>query len=121
MHRKGARPVRRGAVGSPNTARCSGTGRLPYTGGVSAGLQVARGVVRGVTRLFEGEPRAAVGEVVGGLVAPVASAIGQSRKLTGEIYDAVRAISASGEQESLDWSLRRRFEHAATDRHSVPG
>ena len=93
---------------------------LAVTGGVSAGLQVARGVVRGVTRLIEGEPRAAVGEVVGGLVAPVASAIGQGRKLTGEIYDAVRAISAGGEQESLDWSLRRRFERAAADLHSVP-
>ena len=94
---------------------------LAVTGGVSAGLQVARGVVRGVTRLIEGEPRAAVGEVVGGLVAPVASAIGQGRKLTGEIYDAVRAISAGGEQESLHWSLRRRFEGAATDLHGIPG
>jgi hypothetical protein len=94
---------------------------LTVVGGVSAGLQVARGFVRGVTRLTEAEPRAAVAEVVGGFVAPMVSAIDQSRKLTGEIYDAVRAISASGEGERLDWSLRRRFERAAADLHSIRG
>jgi hypothetical protein len=94
---------------------------LAVTGGVSAGLQVARGVVRGVTRLIEGEPRAAVAEVVGGFVAPMASAIGQGRQLTGEIYEAVTAISAGGEEKRLHRSLRRRCESAAANLHSVPG
>jgi hypothetical protein len=93
---------------------------LAVTGGVSAGLQVTRGVVRGVTRLIEGEPRAAVGEVIGGVVAPVASVLNQGSKLTGEICGAVLTISACGEEETPSWlASRRHFEPAAAD--GVPG
>jgi hypothetical protein len=43
---------------------------LVVTGGVSAGLQVTRGLVRASGRLLQGEPRAALGEALGGLAAP---------------------------------------------------
>src|ERR1700737_2722242 len=94
---------------------------LAVAGGLSAGLQVTRGVIRGVTRLIEGEPRAAVGEVVGGFVAPVATAIDQAGKLSGEVWTAMVAISTSGEEATPDWRAPRwRTGPATTDLSGVP-
>jgi hypothetical protein len=57
-------------------------------GAFTAGTQVARGVVRGVGKLIEGNPRAALTEVAGGLAAPVAAAIGQVCKLGEDVCRA---------------------------------
>ncbi len=54
---------------------------LAIAGGVSAGVQVIRGTVRGAGRVIQGEFRAALGEVVGGAVAPVVTAMQQLRGL----------------------------------------
>src|SRR5436190_12284100 len=61
-------------------------------GGFTAGVQIARGVVRGAGKLIEGEPRAALTEVVGGLAAPVAAAISQVCKLGEDVCHAAGAL-----------------------------
>ena len=73
-------------------------GYLAITVAVTGGLQVARGAVRGATKLIEGQPRAAVGEVVGGVVAPVASAVHQATQLAGDVFAAALAIANVGHQ-----------------------
>ena len=77
---------------------------LAITGGISASLQVVRGAVRGATKLIEGEPRAAVGEVVGGVVAPVVSAVHQATQLAGDVFGAALAISNFGRQDPVIFS-----------------
>ena len=77
---------------------------LAVAGGISSGLQVVRGAVRGATKLIEGEPRAAVGEVLGGAVAPVASAVSQATHLVGDVLGAALAISNFGRQDPVIFS-----------------
>ena len=78
---------------------------LAVAGGISAGLQVVRGTVRGVTRLIEGEPRAAVGEVVGGVVAPVASAVHQATQLAADVFGAAMSIANVGQRDPVILSV----------------
>ena len=98
---------------------------LAVAGGISAGLQVVRGTVRGVTRLIEGEPRAAVGEVLGGAVAPVASAVHQATQLTGDVLGAALAISNFGQQDPVILSVPRWAgrdgEPATPEPDGIPG
>src|SRR5436305_10152204 len=70
---------------------------LGVVGGAAAGLQVVRGAARGVARLVEGEPHAALGEVVGGLLAPVASVINQATLLGAEVCGAALVIAGGAE------------------------
>ena len=56
---------------------------LAAAGGASAGAQVARGVVRGAARLARGDVRGALAETVGGLAAPVVTAVGQFSQTGG--------------------------------------
>ena len=97
---------------------------LAAAGGISAGLQVVRGTVRGATRLIEGEPRAAVGEVLGGAVAPVASAVNQATQLAGDVFGAALAISNFGQQDPVILSAPRwagwAAESAAPEPDGVP-
>lgn len=73
---------------------------VTFVGGITASLQVTRGVVRGVGKLIEGEPRAALGEVVGGLVAPLHSVFNQMYRLGDDICHAANALSLE-ESEAL--------------------
>jgi len=47
---------------------------LAVVGTFTASTQAMRGVVRGVGKLIEGQPREALGEVAGGLAAPLKTA-----------------------------------------------
>ena len=78
---------------------------LAIAGGISGGLQVVRGAVRGATKLIEGEPRAAVGEVLGGAVARGASAVNQATQLAGDVLGAALAISNFGQQDPVILSV----------------
>ena len=73
---------------------------LVVAGGVTAGIQVGRGVVRGAGKLIDGEPKAALREVGAGLVAPVRSACDQVRSLGDDVWatagQAVRKLNAPG-------------------------
>lgn len=72
---------------------------LAWTGGIAAGAQVARGLVRGGLQLTQNRPNMAFAEVLAGFVAPVTSAYEQIGKLGGEVacalivYKATKAIS----------------------------
>ena len=74
---------------------------LAVVGGVTAGTQVARGAVRGVGRLAQGDPRGAAAEVIGGLVAPVVSAVHQFQQLGVDVCVSV-AVLTSGRPEDTD-------------------
>jgi hypothetical protein len=65
-------------------------------GGLTASVQVVRGVVRGAGKLIEGEPKAALVEIAGGVMAPVASAVGQVCQLGEDVCRTAAAIAASG-------------------------
>jgi hypothetical protein len=67
---------------------------LAVLGGVTAGTQVARGAVRGVSRLAQGDPRGAAAEVIGGLVAPVVSAVRQLEQLGVDVCVSVAVLTA---------------------------
>jgi predicted ThiF/HesA family dinucleotide-utilizing enzyme len=69
-------------------------------GGFTASVQVIRGVVRGAGKLIEGEPKAALVEVAGGVMAPVASAVGQACKLGADVCRTAGVLAVSGEDES---------------------
>jgi hypothetical protein len=68
-------------------------------GGFTASVQVIRGVVRGAGKLIEGEPKAALVEIAGGVMAPVASAVGQVYKLGEEVCRTAGVLAEGGEDE----------------------
>jgi hypothetical protein len=72
---------------------------LAVLGGVTAGTQVARGAVRGVGRLAQGDPRGAAAEVIGGLAAPVVSAVRQLEQLGVDVCVAVAVLAATSPKE----------------------
>src|SRR5205823_1886821 len=77
------------------------TGYLVVVGGATAGVQAARGVVRGVGRLAQGEPRAALAQVAGGLVAPVLSLVHQAAQLGGEVCLVAASLGDEGRQTDV--------------------
>ena len=86
-------------------------GYLAITGAISAGLQVARGVVRGVGRLIEGDPRGAVVEVAGGLVAPVRTVYNEACKLGADVF-AVAGGIADDSDSSQEFAPPRTQGHS---------
>jgi hypothetical protein len=77
------------------------TDYLALVGGAAAAVQVSRGLVRGVGRLVQGEPREALAEVAGGLVAPVVSVVHQMTQLAGEVCCVAAALTDDGRQEDV--------------------
>ncbi len=71
---------------------------LVVTGGVSAGLQVTRGLVRATGQLLQGQPRAALGEALGGLAAPALRVYTEAVRLGGDVWDAAWGIAADGDE-----------------------
>jgi hypothetical protein len=74
---------------------------LAVVGGATAATQVARGAVRGAGRLAQGDPRGAAAEVIGGLVAPVVSAVRQLEQLGVDVCVSV-AVLTSGRPDKAD-------------------
>jgi hypothetical protein len=72
---------------------------LVVTGGVSAGLQVTRGLVRASGRLLHGQPRAALGEALGGLAAPALRVYTEAVRLGGDVWDAAWGLTMDGNEE----------------------
>jgi hypothetical protein len=72
---------------------------LVFAGSLTATTQAARGVIRGVGKLIEGQPRAALGEVAGGLLAPAKSAYTQVCRLGEDVCRTVSALSADDEEQ----------------------
>jgi len=70
---------------------------LAVVGGATAGLQAARGVVRGVGKLIEGEPRQALAEVAGGLLAPVVAFVHQATRLGAEVCEVAGVLGSEGQ------------------------
>jgi hypothetical protein len=66
---------------------------LAVAGGISAGLQVSRGVVRGTGRMLAGDPKGALAEVTAGVVAPVAQVYREVGKLTIDVFVAAQALT----------------------------
>ena len=72
---------------------------LLAVGGFTAGVQVARGVVRGAGKLIDGEPGAAFAEAAGGLVAPLFSAYAQVCKLGEDVWQVAGSLAGTGKEE----------------------
>jgi len=70
---------------------------LAVVGGATAGLQAARGVVRGLGKLIEGEPRQALAEVAGGLAAPFLSLVHQATQLGAEVCQVAGVLGDDGQ------------------------
>jgi hypothetical protein len=68
------------------------TAYVVVAGTFTAGLQVARGVVRGAGKLIAGDTRGALAEVAAGAVAPVMSAYHQVCKLGEDVCRAAGAL-----------------------------
>jgi hypothetical protein len=66
---------------------------IAVAGSAVAGAQVARGAVRGVRRLAQGDPRGAVTQFAGGLLAPARSACHEVLRLGAEALAAAAAIA----------------------------
>jgi hypothetical protein len=74
---------------------------LAIAGGLSAGLQVTRGFVRGTGRLLGGDPRGALAEVTAGVVAPAVQVYREAVKLTLDVCGAVDALTGDDTPNSL--------------------
>jgi hypothetical protein len=74
---------------------------LMVAGGISAGLQVTRGAVRGTGRLLAGDPKGALAEVTGGLLAPAATVYREVGKLTLDVISATQAITGGSDEERM--------------------
>jgi hypothetical protein len=61
---------------------------LGWVGGIAAGAQVARGVVRGIAALIDGHPGEAIVHVADGLVAPVRTAWKELSRLRDDLVAA---------------------------------
>ena len=72
---------------------------LAWTGGITAGAQVARGVVRGVGCLVRGQPMDALIQVADGLAAPVRSACEHLAKLGGDVVGTVIGVGFEAEEQ----------------------
>src|SRR3954453_16271158 len=89
---------------------------LCFAGCVHASLQATRGLVRGVCRVMEGDPRAAMAEVAGGLVAPARSVVVEAAKLGVDVLACAAALCGEGEAEPLP---PQPSPHAAHARRSA--
>lgn len=86
---------------------------LGYVGGTAAGLQVARGVIRGAGQLACGHPGAALVEVACGVVAPLRSVYDETCKLGGDALDAILNLMANPPSPAPPRPKRRRRAAAA--------
>ena len=73
---------------------------LVVTGGVTAGLQAGRGLVRGLGQCLSGAPLAGLAEVAGGFLAPVKSACEQAMQLGEDACTAAARIALSRIEET---------------------
>jgi len=72
---------------------------LAVVGTFTASTQAMRGVVRGVGKLIEGQPREALGEISGGLVAPLKTAYSQAYRLGEDVCQTARVLTLEVEDE----------------------
>jgi len=72
---------------------------LAVVGTFTASTQAMRGVVRGVGKLIEGQPREALGEVAGGLAAPLKTAFNQVCHLGEDVCKTARILTLEEEDE----------------------
>jgi hypothetical protein len=86
---------------------------MAVVGGFTAAVQVARGVVRGASKLIEGEPGATLTEVAGGLAAPLRSAFHQVCKLGEDVCHAAGGMVGNGEPATPSWLPGRQHISSA--------
>jgi hypothetical protein len=91
---------------------------VAVVGGFTAAMQVARGVVRGASKLIEGEPRAALTEVAGGLAAPLRSAFHQVCKLGEDVCHAASGLT--DEEDAGTPAARTQFPLPSWGRPTAP-
>jgi hypothetical protein len=72
---------------------------LAVVGTFTATRQAMRGVVRGVGKLIAKKPREALGELVGGLAAPLKTAYTQVCHLGEDVCRTARALTLEEEDE----------------------
>jgi hypothetical protein len=91
---------------------------LTVTGGLAAGLQVSRGLVRAAGRLLEGEPRAALAEALGGVVAPAQRVVGEAICLGIDAWAAAQTLTGG---EDIGPLAAESHFHAAGRVHAFAG
>jgi hypothetical protein len=75
-------------------------GYFMVAGGLAAGLQAARGVVRGCSKLVQGDARGAVAEVAGGLIAPAGRVFHEAGRLGLDVLACAAAIAGDQAEEA---------------------
>lgn len=100
---------------------------IAWVGGITAGAQIASGVVRGASHLLHGKPGSAFLEVADGLAAPVVSACYEVSNLGHEIYSAItrpwKEKKDVAKEVEAPAPVNRLEEHNQEERHllnSVP-
>jgi hypothetical protein len=81
---------------------------LVVVGTFTATAQALRGVVRGAGKLIEGKPREALGEVAGGLVAPVKSAYPQACRLGEDVCRVAGVLSLEEDEPEALPAVQQR-------------
>ena len=76
------------------------TGYFLSAGGLSAGLRVTRGLVRSAGRALAGDPRGALAEAAGGLIAPAVQVYREASLLIADALEAAQALTDGGEREA---------------------
>ena len=95
------------------------TGYFLIAGGLTAGLRVVRGAVRGAGRALAGDARGALAEAAGGLIAPGAQVSREARLLVADALEAAEALTDGADQEApAAFTPRTAW---AGRRYAVPG
>ena len=76
------------------------TGYFLSAGGLTAGLRVTRGLVRSAGRALAGDPRGALAEAAGGLVAPAVQVYREAGLLIADALEAAEALTDGADQEA---------------------
>jgi len=79
---------------------------LAWTGGIAAGAQVARGLVRGTGALLRGETGTGLVELADGIVSPVRNAASQVGRLGGDLLGTVVSVLMPAPRLPLELSPR---------------
>jgi len=99
---------------------------LAWTGGIAAGAQVARGIVRGTGALLRGEAGTGLVELADGIVSPVRTAASQVGRLGGDLVCTVFGVLVPQTPRRLPTesvpriaSSKRRLEDALSSENGL--
>lgn len=95
---------------------------VAWVGGISAGAQIATGVVKGVKEVCRGRPVAGLVEVADGVAAPILTACNEVSKLGHEIFLAVTSPwNEESKEEPKELAPARAVKSCCHQEHAEEG